>query len=218
MKKRSAVAVVATAVAIGAFAPAAQAAGIGPNASFQTGNFSHWKEKTVGCGPGVLAEFDTFVTDFTYPAEFGGAVVPTPPGGHAAIFGSTEPAWGFVSRTFTVPRKARRLSFKLWWRNQATPIVWQKGSSINCPGGPPSAQMVYADLLKPGSPSTSVKPRNRLVNLWQPREGITPAASGTWRTVTASVKKFRGKRVTFRFGVQATRSWLNAAFTGLKVR
>jgi hypothetical protein len=218
MKKRSAVAVVATAVAIGAFAPAAQAAGVGPNASFQTGNFSHWKEKTVACGSGVLAEFDTFAIGFTYPAEFGGAVVPTPPGGHAAIFGQDGSGWGVVSRTFTIPPKARRLSFRIWWSNRSTPVVWQRASSINCPGGPPSAQMVYADLLKPGSPSTSLKPKNRLVNLWQPREGITPAASGTWRTVTASVRKLRGKRVTFRLGALATRDSLNVALTGLRVR
>ena len=216
MKKRSAVASISALLALGVLVPVAQA-GVGPNARFQDGNFSHWKENTRICGSGELAEFDTFAIGFTYPPQFGGAVVSTPPGGHAAIFGSTNPAWGYVSRTFTIPRKARKLSFRVWWFNQASPVVWQRGSTLKCPTGP-AAQMIYASLLKPGSSPSSLAAKDQLLNLWRPQAGISPAQSGTWRSITTPVRKLRGKRVTFRFLVYSTRSWLNAAFTGLKVR
>lgn len=215
-RKRAVLVLVSALLVMGVVAPAAQA-GIGPNASFQAGNFSHWSEKTHGCFPSALAEFDTFAIGFTYPGEFGGAVVPSPPGGHAAIFGQTEPSWGYVSRTFTIPRKARRLSFKLWWFNRATPITWLKSLVIDCPGAP-GAQMIYASLIKPGASPKSLRPKDRLLDLWQPQAGTTPYTSGSWRTVSASVKKLRGKRVTFRFLAHSTRNWLNAALTGLTVK
>lgn len=219
MKRRFAVVAVALA-GLGVTPALAQAGGVGPNASFQNGNFSHWHESTAVCSSltsaPALAEFDTFAIPFTLDPEFGGSSVPSPPGGHAAIFDQSGPSWGVVDRTFRVPPKARRLSFKVWWRNLASSApYWSAGKSIGCPAsiGP---QMIYVDLLKPSAKATSIKKSDRIRTLW--RTSLSTPTSGGWKTLSYSVRKLRGKQVKFRLGAQSTLNWLNVALTGLKVK
>ena len=213
------------------------------NGGYESGNLNYWNDLAVPCdtvpapaGAGVAGGFvgaDWWVhgPGASLDSGFGGAMLQDPFENWAVSFIEGEPAWGVLHRLIRVPRKARYLTSKIEWINQATlsgvsaparPAerrsprglvltgIWERptGKTLRCPtyAGPQYAQV---DLLRAGASPRSLKKKDILARGWRAFPGRTNAGSYGWLENRIPVKSLRGKRVRLRVAVISTRGYLN---------
>jgi hypothetical protein len=213
------------------------------NGGFESGNLNYWNSLAVACdtvpaptsagasGGFVGASWWVHGPGSSLDSEFGGQLLQDPIGNWAATFIEGGPAWGVLHRLIKIPRKARYLTSKIEWINQATlsgvsaPArsatrrstrgilltgLWGRptGKTLRCPtyAGPQYAQI---DLLRAGASPRSLRKKDILARGWRAFPGRTNAGSYGWLENRIPVKSLRGKRVRLRVAVISTRDYLN---------
>lgn len=213
------------------------------NGGFESGNLNYWNSLAVQCntvpaptsagasGGSVGASWWVHGPSSSLDAGFGGQLLQDPFENWAVTFIQDGPSWGVLHRVIRIPRKARYLTSKIEWNNQALPLVmgaparsaeprsprglvliglWERptGNTLRCPtyAGPQHAQI---DLLRAGASPRSLKKKDILARGWRAFPGRTNYGSYGWLDNYILVNHLRGKRVRLRVAVISSIDYLN---------
>lgn len=225
-----------------ALAVAAPASAGIKNGGFETGNFSQWAT-TAEEGTGIrdpFVEWRVYTNDQRVlpdgpPLPLGGATLPAPIGKYSSVLVQADPSNGSLSQSFRVGKRARYLSLKTFWLNQAcdrppAPAsagasprgvqcqLWPFTGSFDVACCPPTAGNQYfsIDLVRANASALATDEAETLASGYAPNSA-TDADSGGWQKVRIPLKGLRGKRVKLRLAAVDNEYFLNVGLDAVRV-
>jgi hypothetical protein len=196
----------ATAMAVLAPAAGAQAATVN-NGGFETGTPEGWQTTTeTPAGEWlVISGTEAPISENEVPGPFSGSF--------DAVADEEEPAAMVLYQDVALPAdETHELSLELNYRSQ-NPIVIPSPDTLAV-GGEPNQQL-RVDVMKAGSPVSSLNPKDILVPVFATKEG-DPEEIG-WTHLTANLSPFAGETVRIRIALSDNQDFFNAGVDAVSI-
>jgi len=214
------IATLSTLLLLGA-AGTAEAAKI-KNGNFEQGTFKGWKKQALDADNQPSGNRWEIYDQSSREIE--GITLPRPRGNYSPVIHMGGEGHNVLYRTLKVPAKAKTLSLRAFWHNDAETWAFDGTFDPLVEG----TQYFSIDLIKKSADPETTAARKVLRNIYAPEAGpvgpiITRPAAGRyavdrggpvsgdyvsgWRKFTARVKRWRGKRVTLRLAEADTQSY-----------
>jgi hypothetical protein len=176
------------------------------NGGFERQSFAGWTET-------YYPDPDMPLGEWTLYSAIPRGLPPVPPQGTtAALTDQDNPSAQILSQVVRLREDRRhRLSFQLALANDAPDFFTPPTLAVDDPN-----QQFRMDVVKPGAPIKSVKPRHVLERVYRTEAG-DPGTTG-FRRVAANLTPYAGEKVRLRFAVVVTEAELVAAIDAVKVR
>ena len=196
------------------------------NGNFEKGNFSGWKTKSTPAAKWKI--YDKRHRVVTSPAAKldVGIKLPKPIGKYSPFIDMFEVSHSVLYRDIKIPKHAKSLKLKAFWHNDAA--YWHQTGTFKSPND--GDQYLSIDLIKPSADPETNSKSDILEKIFAPRKdsGGPPmvrsarVARGNyindWKGFKASVKKYRGDKVTLRLAEVATVSYNYTGIDNVKVK
>jgi len=224
-----------TALAAAAPASAGYGAAAVKNGNFERGNLSGWDAQAGAEGRGQsIAEWRVYSEgDRTLPCPpmspecLGGATLPVPLGRYASVFVQNNPSNGALSQDFRVGKRARYLSIRAFWVNQAggpqpnglrglPASTWPFTGNFDFDPASTPNQYFSIDLVKRNANPLTTSEGDILASGLAPNSA-TAAESAGWQTVKIPLRNLRGKQVKLRLAAVDNQSYLNVGLDSVRV-
>ena len=222
------------ALALAAPASAGYGATAVKNGNFERGNLSGWTSQGDSIDRvGGIAEWRVYSEgDRTLPCPpmspecLGGATLPVPLGRYASVFVQNGPSNGALSQDFRVGKRARYLSIRAFWVNQAggpqpnglrgLGSTWPFTGNFDFDPASTPNQYFSIDLVKRNANPLTTSEGDILASGFAPNSA-TDADSGGWQRVKIPLRKLRGKQVKLRLAAVDNESFLNVGLDSVRV-
>lgn len=168
------------------------------NGNFEKGTFKNWERANNGSEGNVyLYDRALYRNPASAPQSLRFVLeegdVPRPRGDYSAMIAQGGPGNRAIWRVIKLPKRAKSLSLRTFWRNFTEAWTWT--GNFDYEG--PENEFFTIDLLKARANPLAGDGPKLLKKLFRPKAG-TPLDSGGWQKVNAKVRKLAGKKVLLR--------------------